>query len=197
LIVPTITPISDGDTKPTNVYGVPIAKKNMSPHITTAACRTSPALTQPYTTVASKKLVWYYLGLLVGDGHAFRAAPHLAGPWSCQGGRTRRRISSDGRVNLPRMTSASTAKRQQQVVRPAGAARLESIDFNPNASDVLTPVVIMHGLLGNSANFRGWGTKLVQASKALMLHRGLCVRKAENGREYCTWEQSPGEWLVF
>eukprot|EP00903_Cladosiphon_okamuranus_P008641 g8285.t1 len=57
----------------------------------------------------------------------------------------------------------SSAATQQSVVRPAGAAKLESIDFNPNASSTLTPVVIMHGLLGNSRNFQGWGSKLVKS----------------------------------
>lgn len=67
--------------------------------------------------------------------------------------------------------SSTTTKQQQQgqqqqgqvVVRPPGAAKLESIDFNPTASTAFTPVVIMHGLLGNSRNFQGWGAKLVKA----------------------------------
>lgn len=59
----------------------------------------------------------------------------------------------------------SSAAICEPVVRPAGAAKLESIDFNPNASSALTPVVIMHGLLGNSRNFQGWGSKLVKASR--------------------------------
>lgn len=58
---------------------------------------------------------------------------------------------------------SSTAKRQ--IARPEGAAKLASIDFNPGASDALTPVVIMHGLLGNSRNFQGWGAKLVKARR--------------------------------
>ncbi|CBN78297.1 conserved unknown protein [Ectocarpus siliculosus] len=57
--------------------------------------------------------------------------------------------------------SSSTKKK---VARPAGAAKLESIDFNPSASSSsFTPVVIMHGLLGNSRNFQGWGAKLVKS----------------------------------
>lgn len=99
------------------------------------------------------------------------------------------------------MTFASTAKRQQQVARPAGAAKLEGIDFNPNASDALTPVVIMHGLLGNSANFRGWGNNLVKASKRLMFFMSylLANRRScrESARGCCTRTQNAGEWLVF
>lgn len=60
-------------------------------------------------------------------------------------------------------TSAPTT-----LARPAGAARLNAIDFNPavpaSGPNALTPVVIMHGLLGNSRNFQGWGAKLVKVS---------------------------------
>lgn len=40
----------------------------------------------------------------------------------------------------------------------AETAKLNYIDFNPDA-DATThlPVIIMHGLLGNSKNFKGWG----------------------------------------
>lgn len=73
---------------------------------------------------------------------------------------------------------SSTTKQQQQqqqvVVRPPGAAKLESIDFNPTASTAFTPVVIMHGLLGNSRNFQGWGAKLVKAREKDVPHRILC-----------------------
>ncbi|CAM9556430.1 unnamed protein product [Ectocarpus sp. 13 AM-2016] len=68
----------------------------------------------------------------------------------------------------PRMSASAavlSSSTKQQVARPAGAAKLESIDFNPSASSSsFTPVVIMHGLLGNSRNFQGWGAKLVKAS---------------------------------
>lgn len=76
-----------------------------------------------------------------------------------------RRKSNIDRPNLPttKATAAlSSAATLHPVVRPPSAAKLESIDFNPNASGALTPVVIMHGLLGNSRNFQGWGSKLVK-----------------------------------
>ncbi|CAN0181777.1 unnamed protein product [Pylaiella littoralis] len=60
-------------------------------------------------------------------------------------------------------TTKQQQQQQQQQVRPLGAAKLESIDFNPTASTAYTPVVIMHGLLGNSRNFQGWGAKLVKS----------------------------------
>ena len=77
---------------------------------------------------------------------------------------------------LPMTASAtlSTSATHQPVVRPPGAAKLESIDFNPNASSALTPVVIMHGLLGNSRNFQGWGSKLVKVRRRCL--RGLDLR---------------------
>ncbi|CAM9659341.1 unnamed protein product [Ascophyllum nodosum] len=53
------------------------------------------------------------------------------------------------------------------IARPAGAAKLNRIDFNPDVRvsgpGASTPVVIMHGLLGNSRNFQGWGAKLVKS----------------------------------
>lgn len=62
----------------------------------------------------------------------------------------------------------ATTTKPITISRPTGAAKLNKIDFNPGvrASDpgASTPVVIMHGLLGNSRNFQGWGTKLVKAS---------------------------------
>jgi pimeloyl-ACP methyl ester carboxylesterase len=42
-------------------------------------------------------------------------------------------------------------------------AKLNFIDFNPEQSiEQSTPVVIMHGLLGNSRNFQTWGANLVK-----------------------------------
>lgn len=61
---------------------------------------------------------------------------------------------------------STTSPTLTKIVRPEGAAELSSIDFNPSVPtegpDSLTPVVIMHGLLGNSRNFQGWGAKLVK-----------------------------------
>lgn len=65
---------------------------------------------------------------------------------------------------MPFTTATPTSN---TIARPHGAAKLSSIDFNPSVRtegpDSLTPVVIMHGLLGNSRNFQGWGAKLVKS----------------------------------
>lgn len=65
------------------------------------------------------------------------------------------------------------------LVRPAGAAKLNFIDCNPGVRTAgpgaLTPVVIMHGLLGNARNFQGWGAKLVKVCMQA-LHEGLFFR---------------------
>lgn len=67
-------------------------------------------------------------------------------------------------------TLFTTTTKPMTISRPTGAATLNKIDFNPgvraSGPGASTPVVIMHGLLGNSRNFQGWGTKLVKASAA-------------------------------
>lgn len=88
------------------------------------------------------------------------------------------RSNNDQSVPPPRqklhMTTSTlfTTSAPTTLARPAGAARLNAIDFNPavpaGGPNALTPVVIMHGLLGNSRNFQGWGAKLVKVS-----HRSL------------------------
>eukprot|EP00752_Nemacystus_decipiens_P005633 g5097.t1 len=66
-------------------------------------------------------------------------------------------------LQMQASAALSTSATRQPVLRPPDAAKLESIDFNPNANSALAPVVIMHGLLGNSRNFQGWGSKLVKS----------------------------------
>ncbi|CAB1112799.1 unnamed protein product [Ectocarpus sp. CCAP 1310/34] len=91
-----------------------------------------------------------------------------SGSWNGRGRTTAahgRCIDHSGRRSGGPCMSANAAvlssSTKQQLARPAGAAKLESIDFNPSASSSsFAPVVIMHGLLGNSRNFQGWGTKL-------------------------------------
>lgn len=84
-----------------------------------------------------------------------------------------RKSHSDGTVVNHRRTtmvtsifSTSAPPTWNKLARPAEAARLNFIDFNPSVPatgpGVLTPVVVMHGLLGNSRNFQGWGSKLVK-----------------------------------
>ncbi|CAM9828138.1 unnamed protein product [Ectocarpus sp. 12 AP-2014] len=94
-----------------------------------------------------------------------------SGSWNSRGRTTATHGScidhSGRRSGLPRMSASAavlSSSTKQHFARPAGAAKLESIDFNPSASSSsFTPVVIMHGLLGNSRNFQGWGAKLVKS----------------------------------
>lgn len=45
---------------------------------------------------------------------------------------------------------------------PASVSKLNCIEFNPEVSLDHCPVIIMHGLLGNSRNFQTWGGKLIK-----------------------------------
>ncbi|CAM9796001.1 unnamed protein product, partial [Choristocarpus tenellus] len=87
--------------------------------------------------------------------------------------------------------------------RPATAARLNFIDFNPDTpamgDGVSTPIIVMHGLLGNARNFQGWGLKLL---KILERDRRLFAVDMRNhgGSSHCdsmTYEEMADDVLGF
>jgi pimeloyl-ACP methyl ester carboxylesterase len=64
---------------------------------------------------------------------------------------------------IRRTTLQKTASLSTEATRTKDVAKLHYIDFNPGQSiEQSTPVVIMHGLLGNSRNFQTWGANLVK-----------------------------------
>jgi pimeloyl-ACP methyl ester carboxylesterase len=59
--------------------------------------------------------------------------------------------------------TAASLSTAAEATRTKNVAKLNYIDFNPEQStEQSTPVVIMHGLLGNSRNFQTWGNTLVK-----------------------------------
>lgn len=78
------------------------------------------------------------------------------------------RANKHGRVSMVASAFSTVTPTLKELARPAGAARLNFIDFNPDVPasgpGVLAPVVVMHGLLGSARNFHGWGSKLVQVN---------------------------------
>ncbi|CAN0170277.1 unnamed protein product, partial [Phaeothamnion confervicola] len=61
-------------------------------------------------------------------------------------------------------------------------AKLHFLDFNPDVVSDNSPVVIMHGLLGNSRNFQSWGSKLAAMTQDNRPRRILAVDMRNHGQ---------------